>query len=86
MTIAACVGIPTEILETIAALRVTDRPAALAEAVGLRSDGEQRALIVGEAGVSGRLFAAGEIDAMRRSRRLRPGGPCSAAVAAAPYK
>jgi hypothetical protein len=31
-SIAACVGIPTETLEKIAALPVTDRPAALAEA------------------------------------------------------
>ena len=30
--IEACVGIPTETLEKIAALPVTDRPAALAEA------------------------------------------------------
>jgi hypothetical protein len=30
--IEACVGIPTESLEKIAALPVTDRPAALAEA------------------------------------------------------
>jgi hypothetical protein len=31
-SIAACVGIPTETLEKISALPVTDRPAALAEA------------------------------------------------------
>jgi hypothetical protein len=33
-SIAACVGIPTETLEKIAALPVADRPAALAEAAG----------------------------------------------------